>query len=129
MTLSTPIATQEQIYTAVQSVAGVVERDVPGALIAILGAKLSAAIGGAEDPRRAIAWRDKGEACRRPRALRAALQAARAISASYGDEIARSWFLSTNVSLGPSSPLAFVREACDEADFDRLVQTSIADAS
>jgi hypothetical protein len=61
--------------------------------------------------------------------VRAALQATLAIASSYGDEGARSWFLSTNLDLGTSSPLAYLRRAKDPAEYDKLVGVAVQDAS
>ncbi|HTV30327.1 MAG TPA: hypothetical protein VMF32_21435 [Xanthobacteraceae bacterium] len=115
------------VVKAVSDAAKVPAEQVPGKLLDLLGATLTAAIGGAQAARAAREWAE-GRRCNRADALKAALQASAAISTSYGAESARSWFTSTNPDLDWTSPLVFVRAANEPADYDRLVQVAAQDA-
>jgi hypothetical protein len=98
-------------------------------LIDHLGITLTTAIGGAEDIRIARGWASGERRPKRSRALKAALQAASAISAAHDNETARSWFTSINANLGCRSPLVFLRAALHDDDFDHLVRVAVQDAS
>jgi hypothetical protein len=78
------------------------------------------------ETRRVQDWITKGTA-RRVAALRAALQATVAIASLYDDAAARAWFMSSNPGLGMRSPLAFIRDADDIDELDRLVATAVQD--
>lgn len=115
------------VVRAVSAAGKVPAERVPGELLALLGATLTAAIGGAQSARAAKEWAE-GRRCNRADALKAALQASAAISTSYGAESARSWFTSTNPDLDWKSPLVFIRAAESPEDYDRLVQVAAQDA-
>lgn len=88
-----------------------------------LGFALTAAVAGVSDTGRVSAW-IAGERCDREDVLRAALAATRALAASYGDDAARAWFMSTNPDLDMTSPLVFIRRADNRADYERVVSVA-----
>jgi hypothetical protein len=102
---------REKVDRAILRAATQQDWDVAKELSDKLGLRLTAAIGRVSETRRVREWISGGKPPRRAHALRAALQATAAISAVYGPDTARSWFMSTNPGLGMRSPLVFLRNA------------------
>ena len=117
------------VVSAIKETLSLKSSEVAQRLIDRLGITLTTAIGGAEDTRAARSWASGERKPQRARAMKAALQAAVAISAIHDDESAQSWFTSTNPDLGWRSPLVFVRAAQGDEDLGHLVMVAVQDAS
>jgi hypothetical protein len=122
------IPAQSAIAVAIKRVFPMDSRQVAGELARLLGLKMTAAIGGVGETRRASDWA-KGVPPRRLEALKAALQATYAITTRYDEPAARSWFASTNPRLGMRSPLAALRAAEQPEDYDTIVACAVQDVS
>jgi hypothetical protein len=116
------------VVTAVAEAGLLSAKSVAARLVELLGATLTAAIGGAGEARAARAWAEGDRECNRGHALKAALQAAAALNVMYGPEPAQAWFTSTNPDLGWKSPLVFIRSADDPEQYDLLVKVAAQDA-
>jgi hypothetical protein len=114
---------------AIKRAASMKPPELAAELIAHLGLTLTAAIGGAKDTRSARDWAAGDRKPQRVQALRSALQAALAIASIHDDESAQSWFTSTNPDLDWRSPLAFIRDANEINEYDRLVSIAVQDVS
>jgi hypothetical protein len=124
--LTTP---QSQLAQAVNRVFTLQPFEIAKELNEHLGLKLTAAIGGVGETRRATEWANNVRPPRRLDALRSALQATYALRCRYDDKAARSWFMSTNPGLEMQSPLVFIRKAESPEDYDRLVTCAVQDVS
>lgn len=96
---------------------GVMKLSIPEVakeLVDSLGARLTAAIGGAQEARRAREW-STGANCQRPDNLRTALQVARAIAATSSMETAKAWFVGCSSMLEFTAPLVVLDENSSEA--------------
>jgi hypothetical protein len=118
-----------RLQTALNAVFKLSTREVAAELAERLGLKLTALIGGVTETRRVTEWAEGSREPRREEALRAALQATRAIAERYDDAAARAWFMSTNAGFGMRAPVVVMREAREPADFDRLVTIAVQDVS
>ena len=119
---------ESAIASAISRVLSMDSKQVAGELNRLVGLKLTAAIGGVTETRRASKWA-KGSLPRRLEALKAALRATYAITARYDEAAARSWFTSTNQGLGLRSPLAVLRAAENLEDYDVVVSRAVRDAT
>lgn len=78
-----------------------------------LGQRMTAYIGGVNDPKMVARWiagqsRPRDHAQRR---LREGYQAARLLVGAYGDETAKAWFFSSNMRLNDEAPAYVLRHA------------------
>lgn len=119
---------QSPIVIAINRVCSMDSKQIAIELNRLVGLKITAAVGGVTETRRASDWAG-GAAPRRLDALKAALQAASAITTRYGDAAARPWFMSTNPRLGFRSPLAALRPAEQPEDYDAVVSCAVQDVS
>ena len=97
-------AVATRIQTAVNGVLALPREAVVQELVDRVGLELTALIGGASETRHVSEWVD-GREPRREDALRAALQAVRAVSERYDNDAARAWLRSTNMGLNMRAPI------------------------
>jgi hypothetical protein len=121
-------AVPTRIQTAVNGVLALPREAVVQELVDRVGLKLTALIGGVSETRRVHEW-IAGREPRREDALRAALQAVRAVSERYDNDAARAWLRSTNMGLNMRSPIAELREARQLRDYNRVVKCAVQDIS
>ncbi len=117
-----------RIQTAINGVFALPREAVVQELVDRIGLTLTALIGGVSETRRVNEW-IAGSEPRREDALRAALQATRAISERYDNDAARAWFRSTNPGLDMRAPVVVLREAREHRDYDRIVKCAVQDVS
>lgn len=122
-------AVESPLARAVNGVLSLSDQEVAEELVDRLGVKIIALLKSGSSPRNATEWYKGARAPKRPEALRAALQATRALVTGYGDDAARGWFMSANPDLDMRSPLMFLREACTLELLKRLVTCAVQDIS
>lgn len=93
-----------------------------------LGLKLTALVAGKIDTRCVQRW-ISGQKPSEGDALRAALQATRAIAERYDNNAARAWFRSTNSRFDLRAPILVLRDIRTRHDYDRFVQCALLDVS
>lgn len=111
--MSEPID-QSHAAADIDSVLKLSIKEVAQELIDALGARLTAALGGAQESRRARDWA-AGSPPQRPENLRTALQATRSIVAVAGPETAKVWFVGCSSGLDYLAPLSVLSENSAEA--------------
>ena len=121
-------AVATRIQTAVNGVLALPREAVVQELVDRVGLELTALIGGASETRHVSEWID-GREPRREDALRAALQAVRAVSERYDNDAARAWLRSTNMGLNMRAPIVELREARQLRDYNRVVKCAVQDIS
>jgi hypothetical protein len=121
-------AVATRIQTAVNGVLALPREAVVQELVDRVGLELTALIGGASETRHVSEWVD-GREPRREDALRAALQAVRAVSERYDNDAARAWLRSTNMGLNMRAPIVELREARQLRDYNRVVKCAVQDIS
>lgn len=84
---------------------------VVGELVATLGRKLTAYVGGVKDTRALERWMEGGQIYGdiEPR-LRLAFQVVRILSHSEPNSVVQAWFMGMNPELGDRSPIRLLRE-------------------
>lgn len=126
--MTTIEAVPSRLQTAINGVFALPRAVMVQELVDRLGLKLTALIGGVTETRRVSEWLE-GREPRREDALRAALQATRAIAERYDNDAARAWFRSTNAGLDMRAPIVVLREANESRDYDRFVKCAVQDVS
>jgi hypothetical protein len=93
-------------------------------LVRILGLKRTAVIGAVKDTRIVQQWIRAERTPQRSEALRTALQAARLLADSDGQDVAQAWFTGCNPHLKFESPILALREGNDPEVFSEVVRAA-----
>ena len=119
-----PVSPARPDYVAHQRAVRAAFPQVAGDLREILGAKLSAYVGGVKETRAVNEWADgtREPGAETQRRLRLALQVAIAIADADGPDVARAWFAGLNPQLDDRSPARLLREG----DLDEVGPAVIA---
>jgi tRNA A37 threonylcarbamoyltransferase TsaD len=99
--------------------------EVASELVALLGAKMTAAAGGVSATRLVREWMSGTRHPNRVASLATALKAARAIGDRDGEIVAQRWFVGTNHLLGHVSPLEVLAENTPEGR-TRVMRAAVA---
>jgi hypothetical protein len=102
------------------------DRAVAHELVAVLGAKATAVVGGVGTTRLVRAWVDGKHPPSRPLSLRAALKAVRVLSAAEGPAVARRWIEGTNRFFDHRSPLEVLHDDPSPTNRSNVVRAALA---
>ncbi len=99
--------------------------EVANELVNVVGAKITAAVGGVGATRLVRDWMNQVRVPTRPTALATALKAARAIADRDGEIVAQRWFVGTNQYLAHRSPIEILADNTPEGR-TQVMQAAIA---
>ncbi len=122
-------AVESPVARAVNGVLSLSDQVVAAELIERLGERLTGLLEITATTTRADKRSGRAGDAERPQALRAALQATRALAIRYGNEAARGWFMSTNPDFDMTSPVLFLRDTRAPERLKRLVTCAVQEVS
>ncbi len=114
------------LASLIDSVDRLEDRAVADELVAILGAKATAVVGGVATTRLVRAWIEGRHPPSRPLSLRAALKAVRVLSAAEGPAVARRWLEGTNRFFDHQSPLEILHDDPSPSNRSKVVRAALA---